>query len=72
MKLKGKIFIDGNIEALTGLSMGGSKSEFIGLDFYNLGSNQLIDSIYFLPKPEVLIEESNEADGERKEGQIIN
>lgn len=29
MKLKGKIFIDGRIEALTGLSIGGSKSDIM-------------------------------------------
>lgn len=34
MKLRGKIFIDGNIEALTGLSIGGSKSDTVigGID----------------------------------------
>lgn len=47
-------------------------SMFIGLDFYQLDSDELLRSIYFLPRPQALIEESFLGGDGEKEKQIIN
>src|SRR5690625_1109603 len=47
-------------------------SMFIGLDFYDLSSNEPEKSIYFLPKPEALIEEATVETDSQKEEQVLN
>lgn len=47
-------------------------SMFIGLDFYNINSDEIENTLYFVPKPEAMIEKKTEGDSKQLEESVIN